>query len=267
MYSKFKVNQDSFLNIGFNDFDKTSGSSLSTKYKKIVGDTLKEKFRDNKYIDGSKLQEEWFPKVECDVFLSHSHKDLEKAKQFAGWLKNKFNLEVFIDYNIWGSIYDLLRNIDDTYCYDKIKKTYSYEKRNLTTSHVHMMLLNALADMMDRTECLIFFETPNSINLKEMTHSPKSLTESPWIYNELFLSKIIQIKQRRANQELLESRASIKMFSDLNEDFKPKYTVDLSHLIDLSSDDLKLWFELYKKPEIKAHSLDILYSLKNINVK
>ncbi|WP_299059558.1 hypothetical protein [uncultured Polaribacter sp.] len=269
MYSKFIINKDSFLGLAMNDIDKSSGNSLTTKYKNIVDSVLKEKFENNKYIDGSKIQSEWFPQVKCDIFLSHSHKDVKKAKQFAGWLKNKFGLEVFIDYNIWGNINDLLQNIDDTYCYDKLKGTYSYKKRNFTTSHVHMMLINALADMMDRTECLMFFETPNSIDLKKMTHSTESLTESPWIYNELFLSKILQNIQRRKKNELVKSQESVRLYADLNENFNPKYNVDISHLIDLSNDDLKNWLFHYKdnKHQNKPHSLDVLYNLKNINLK
>lgn len=267
MYSKFKVDQSTFLGLRLNELDKITGNTLTSGFKKTVNEILREKFQDNKYIDGSKIQEDWFPQVKCDVFLSHSHKDLEKAKQFAGWLKNKFDLEVFIDYNIWGSITDLLRSIDDVYCYNKESNTYSYEKRNFTTSHVHMMLINALTDMMDRTECLMFFETPNSIDLKKMTHSSSSLTESPWIYNELFLSKVLQSVQRRSAYKLKKSQDSVRMYAQMNESFNPRYNVDTSHLIDLSNEDLRKWLQHYRASQSDyevIHSLDVLYSLKNI---
>lgn len=269
MYSKFKISKDSFTGINLKIPDQIAGNNLSTKYKIIVAEVLNEKFESKKHIDGSKIQSEWFPQVECDIFLSHSHRDVKKAKQFAGWLKNKFGLEVFIDYNIWGNINDLLKDIDNEYCYDKLKKTYSYEKRNFTTSHVHMMLINALADMMDRTECLMFFETPNSIDLKKMTHSKEAVTESPWIYNELFLSKILQNVQRRKKEELIKSQESVRLYADLNENFNPKYNVDISHLIVLSNDDLKNWLLHFQdnKHQNKPHPLDVLYNLKNINLK
>lgn len=266
MYSRFKINDNSLANFGFSFSDKTKGNLITSNYKKVVDEVLKEKFKDYKYIDGSKIQEEWFPQVKCDVFLSHSHKDIDKAKKFAGWMKNKFNLDVFIDYNIWGNINDLLKKIDNAYCYDKTKKTYSYDKRNLTTSHVHMMLINALSDMIDRTECLVFFESPNSINLKKITHEASTTTESPWIYNELFLSKIIKIEQRRKSNNLIKAEESIRMYSHLNEDFKPTYTTDTSHLIDLSSKDLKNWQEIYTNINHKeSHPLDLLYKIKNIS--
>ena len=264
MYSKFKINNSSLANFGFSLSDKTKGSAITSKYKKVVNDILNEKFKDYKFINGSEIQEEWFPQVKCDIFLSHSHKDIDKAKTFAGWVKNKFNLDVFIDYNIWGNINDLLKKIDNAYCYDKTKKTYSYEKRNLTTSHAHMMLINALSDMINRTECLVFFESPNSINLKKLTH--EATTESPWIYNELFLSKIIKIEHKRKSTNLIKAEESIKIFSHLNEDFNPTYITDTSHLISLSNKDLKNWKEIYQNVNHKeSHPLDLLYKLKNIS--
>lgn len=36
------------------------------------------------YFDASKLQESWFPQVEADIFLSHSHKDEKLIISFAG---------------------------------------------------------------------------------------------------------------------------------------------------------------------------------------
>ena len=41
-------------------------------------------------IDGEKLQNFVFPTDNYDIFISHSHDDLEIAKQFAAWLKEKY---------------------------------------------------------------------------------------------------------------------------------------------------------------------------------
>ncbi|GFD93126.1 hypothetical protein KUL156_43060 [Alteromonas sp. KUL156] len=262
MYSRFKINSNTITNLKFDLSDTVKGKAITSNYKNGVSEVIKAKFKDYKYIDGTEIQEEWFPQVKSDIFLSHSHKDIEKAKKFAGWAKNKLNLDVFIDYNIWGNINDLLKQIDDTYCYNKTTKTYSYSKRNLTTSHVHMMLINALSDMIDRTECLIFFESNNSIDLKKLTQ--ESTTESPWIYNELFLSKILRQKKAARNYNLTKAEESVKMFSDLNENFNPKYTTDISHLINLSNEDLSNWINIYNKTNKELHSLDLIYKLKKI---
>lgn len=262
MFSKFLFNEDAVRNLVYSISDKVQGDRITSAYKKQVKEKLAIKFIGGNIIDGSATQEDWFPQVECDIFLSHTHKDIDLAKKFAGWIKNKFNLNVFIDYNIWGNINDLLKIIDTDYCYDKIKKTYSYDKRNITTSHVHMMLINALSEMMDKTECLMFFETPNSINLKKLTHSAK--TESPWIYNELFLSKIIRKEQRRKGMNLSKATDSVRMYSDLNESFIVTYDTDTSHLVDLFNEDLKNWQKILSNNTNGGHPLDILYTLKNI---
>ena len=55
---------------------------------------------------------------------------------------------------------------------------YDYNKRNYSTSHVHMMLSTALTMMMDEAECVIFLNTPNALSTKDIVHK----TESPWIF-------------------------------------------------------------------------------------
>lgn len=263
MFSKFKIEKSTIQSLKLTYSDEVKGKSITTNYKKNVTETLKEKFKDYKIINGTEIQEDWFPQIDCDIFLSHSHKDIDKAQKFAGWMKNNFGLNVFIDYNIWGNINNLLKQIDDYYCYNKSTKTYSYQKRNITTSHVHMMLINAISDMMNRTECLIFFESQNSINLKELTK--ESTTESPWIYNELFLSKILKKEQKRKDSNLRKAEESVKMFSDLNESFKPSYKTDTTHLVDLFKEDLENWLNIYQNIDNKkSHPLDILYKLKKI---
>ncbi|RXJ52632.1 hypothetical protein [Gelidibacter gilvus] len=241
--------------------DKTAGKQMTSSYKTKIKESLSLKFKKGEIIDGSATQNEWFPQIECDIFLSHSHKDLEKAKHFAGWVKNKFGLKVFIDSIIWGNVNDLLRDIDNEYCYDKINKTYSYEKRNVTTSHAHMMLINAISEMMDKTECLMFFETINSISIKKAIHE----TESPWIYSEIFLSKILRQNKDFSRRKTIHLSHSLTKAYNLNENFEINYESDTSHLKDLSSEDLKTWLELNIKEENRnSHPLDILYIIKKV---
>ena len=182
MYSRFKINKSVFDNFTFSPFDKPKGELLKRQYFDCIKEDLKVKLIGENIIDGTATQKEWFPNVKADIFLSHSHKDLDRANQFAGWMKNNFGLDVFIDSNIWGDSNKLLKEIDDEICYQESSKTYNYDKRNFTTSHVHMMLSNSLAEMIDKTECIMFLETPNSVSIQNTIKH----TESPWIYNELF---------------------------------------------------------------------------------
>lgn len=262
MYSRFIITRETVSQLKYSEFDNTKGKQITSNFRSQIKERMNVKFKDGKIIDGSATQEKWFPQINCDIFLSHSHRDIEKAKKLAGWFKNKFNLDVFIDYNVWGYINELLKLIDNDYCYDKIKKTYSYEKRNITTSHVHMMLINALSEMMDKSECLMFFETENSINLKKLTH--QATTSSPWIYNEISLSKILRKEQKRTSSNIEKAKSEIRMFATLNENLKIDYDTDVSHLVRLTSMDIEQWLNVSNKIEKKIHPLDLLYNLKNI---
>ena len=72
---------------------------------------------DDGFLDGSKMQANWFPQIKADVFISHSHKDRELALTLAGWLRETFGLTAFIDSCVWGYANDLLKMIDNKYCY------------------------------------------------------------------------------------------------------------------------------------------------------
>lgn len=217
-------------------------------------------------IDGSKLSDEWFPDVKADVLISHSHNDLNKVKRIAVWLEKKMNLTAFIDSSVWGSADELLKEIDDEYSvlrYDKKRNpTYNYNIRNYTTAHVHMMLSTALMEMIDSTECILFINTPESIKL---TDYQERKTKSPWIYNELKITNIVQKKMPRRlllenYKEILASERAIKNFSVPEID----YDIDkeISKLCHLSRDDLYYWDQLYNdiNKGDQLHSLDVLYS-------
>ncbi|MRX40158.1 hypothetical protein GJU43_12795 [Flavobacterium sp. LC2016-23] len=257
MYSRFKINKSVFDNFTFGPSDKAKGKQLKREYIEEIKNELKVKLIGENIIDGTATQNEWFPQIKADIFLSHSHKDLERANELAGWIKNNFNLDVFIDSNLWGESDKLLRELDDEICYQKNTKTYNYYKRNFTTSHVHMMLSNSLAEMIDKTECLMFLETSSSVSI----YNTIKQTESPWIYNELFLSSIIRI-----DENLIRSKT--KYFSatertKINEDVKFKYKLKIDHLIDLKGRDLIEWKNKYKELiRNEVHPLDVLYNTK-----
>ena len=69
---------------------------------------------------------------------------------------------------------DLLRQIDNEHCKKEDGKTYDYNLRNYTTSHVHMMLSTALTEMIDKTECIMFYNTPNSVSLADDLETQKN---------------------------------------------------------------------------------------------
>ena len=163
------------------------GEEMLKADRTTVQNKLKKFLLSDGSLDGSKMQENWFPQIEADVFISHSHRDEELALGLAGWLKEHFGLKAFIDSAVWGYANDLLKDIDNKYCLQTGRQVYNYQKRNQSTSHVHMMLSVALNQMIDNTECLFFLNTPNSVSIGA---SIGGTTPSPWIYSEIAMSRL-----------------------------------------------------------------------------
>lgn len=200
-------------------------------------------------INATEIKNEWFPTINADVFLSHSHKDEDLAKNISAFLYKEYGLITFIDSCVWGYCDELLKQIDNAYCYDSSTDTYNYPQRNRSTSHVHMMLSMALTEMLDKTECVIFLNTPNSITPAESLQQ----TSSPWIYNELTTTKLIRRQIPRRKQMVKKA-----LFESKSEDMDFRYDVSLEHLFDLT--DINLLTLKYLKDE-KKHPLDKLYEL------
>ena len=55
-----------------------------------------------------------------------------------------------------------------------------------------MMLSNSLNKMIDKSECIIFLESENSLDVKEII---KNGTSSPWIYSELIATELINVRK------------------------------------------------------------------------
>lgn len=203
-------------------------------------------------LDGAKILNSWFPQVEAHVFISHSHNDETFAITLAGWLWDCFKINSFIDSCIWGYANDLLKQIDNAHCV-RPDGYYDYDKRNYSTSHVHMMLSTSLSMMIDKTECLFFLNTPSSI--KPVDGIDK--TESPWIYNELAISQLIRKQTPKRIETILleESRYFAK-----GGKLEIKLPADLSHLTEISHKELLKWIAPGKKSN-PEDALDELYSI------
>jgi len=230
------------------------GETIFSECKAVCEADLRTFMTASNSLDGSSITKSWFPKIEADIFISHSHKDERAAKILAGWFFDSFKIRSFIDSCIWGYSATLLKIIDNAYCLNKDNQTYSYDRRNQTTSHVNMMLASAISMMIDKAECLIFLNTPNSIVPTESIIK----TESPWLYYEIGICQTIrkQIPDRVLNEGL-------KIFSRkeyFEKAIQIEYEIDLSHLNELNFEILNIWANsgTLKKGPI---ALDILYSL------
>lgn len=68
----------------------------------------------NKYLlqdgslDATAIEEDWFPEIKANVFLSHSHADEKAVISFANYLYQEYGITSFIDSIVWGYADDLL---------------------------------------------------------------------------------------------------------------------------------------------------------------
>lgn len=168
-------------------------------------------------INGEKLRDFVFPIDEFDVFISHSHNDLEIAKLFAAWLEEKCGLSVFLDSFVWGSADGLLQEIDNLYCKQQ-NGLYSYHRRNYSTAHIHTMLSMSIMEIIKRSRAGVFIDSPHSLNLNKLRDN-RAKTLSPWIYQEIMFMRLFADK-----------KSSTRMFSfeNLNENLQMEHSVDLS---------------------------------------
>lgn len=275
MYSKFEVSVGNYCYGQMMNSHLSSGQSIFSECQSNVKSVLDKYILPTGALDGDMMKEEWFKSQKYDIFISHSHKDIDKVKAFSGWLYDNFGLKCFIDSCAWGYCDDLLRIIDNKYCWNKSMETYNYERRNYSTAHVHMMLSTALTEVMDFSECVMFFNTPNSVSIVDdlncikngnNKHGKIKVSISPWIYHELAMSSYLKqtVPDRLREQYVIfaehsENRDQKKF------DIQYQISKYLEGMNKLSDEGLRMWCKQYeeKKP---LHPLDVLYEQYKKNV-
>ena len=218
---------------------KKMGQQYNLEFKESADNVLK-KYVCGELLDGSALTDEWFKIIKSDIFISHSHNDQDLALILAGWLKDKFNLKVFVDRAIWGSADGLLKTIDNQYC-RKEDGTYDYNKRNLTTSHVHAMLTSAILNAIDNAETVIFLNTDNSVpKIVNIIKDKGYYTLSPWIYEEIIAINVLRRRDWREHRR-------VPIFEFAEKLPQIAYKLPIEHLKEISINELCLWEENYNK--------------------
>jgi len=215
-------------------------------------------------VDAAAMMSEWFPSTTANVFISHSRGDKDLAFAIAGILSD-VGLRPFIDSCVWRHADTLLWAMDKRCCPIDGTESFSYEKRNVTTAHVHLMLSTALTKMMDRCECVFFLNTANSIKPKspgEMVSGDEASTHSPWIFHEIAMIKLLRRRERlkhwgrekksNFSEETEKSAASVPQFS---------YPVDLGGVPELDVSALEIWLKYLEKHD--EHPLDLLYQVQS----
>lgn len=263
MFRGFNLNCSS-LSDGFVSQYKAHGAAVISDNASRVRETLKAMAEDRTTLDGDQIRETWFPRVEADIFLSHSHRDLDAALALAGWLKEELGLTAFVDSSVWGYAPDLLKLIDNEYCRNVDGKTYDYDKRNYSTSHVHAMLSTALAMMIDKTECLLFLSTPQSVSSEDVVKT----TKSPWIYTELLIASISRERVPKRHLKKVP-KVGTALTEEVRKALEFKYTIPRPGGVkDIDLQILKKWQEEASDIGYRdVPKLDILYRLAGVDLK
>lgn len=227
------------------------GRAKFDQNKKIIHDTLDKYLLNDGIINGNAISHDWFPKIKADVFISHSHLDEDYAIAFAGWLSSNFELNAFVDSCVWGHSNQLLKSIDNKYCKNS-HNTYDYQKRNVSTSHVHMMLNVALMNMMDMCECIFFMDTPNALPIVDNIKNTES-TLSPWIYSEVEMTRYLREQRPKRICEPYYLNENYQL-----EGAGPKiqYKINKEQMIEINDNSLKTWLSERSRYE---YPLDTLY--------
>lgn len=243
----------------------TTGRSIAGELQLAFENRLDHLLSFDDIIDGNEVIKKWFPEIVCDIFLSHSRKDQVKALSLAGFLAKHFGLKTFIDSSVWGYSDVLLKVLDDNYCKNEDGKTYNYNSRNYSTSHVHLMLKSALDKMIDNCEAVFFLNTPNSVSA---TNSIEEKTKSPWIFSEIATTQIIRKKtpfRLKRETKLYDSKNVMAMTESAKNQLQIQYELELNHFTKLDMYDLRLWKNQFVPS--KENPLDLLYKIHPINSK
>lgn len=172
-------------------------------------------------IDADSLMNACMPQVsEYDIFISHSHRDLECAHRLADYILKRFGLKCFVDSDIWlNSEKDIQKPFDRLY---KNGSNFQYEDILKSTAHVHAMLSMSLLKMMDSCECCIFIDP-------EEDYIPMDSVSSAWIYEEVTMFNYI-------DKHLSRTTRVTESFSA-----KPRiiYRCDFSNMDELTLNNLK----------------------------
>lgn len=227
MEERYKINLDD-KNIR-NEIAGYTKEEVETDFPSIFQSIISELSNEEYTVfDAQKVIDSHFTEKNYDIFISHSHSDIDYVKKLAGYYE-KQGKSVFIDSEYWNFSDDLLKELDNKYSYQEELGTYSYEMRNITTTIVHNLLAVSLEKMIDRCKYFIFAYSDNTSGsnihqLLQTAHDTNKYVISPWIYKEVITANIIYNNKIERIKKTYEKRGRI-----LNE--SPIFIYEISELI------------------------------------
>lgn len=205
------------------------GKRLQEDFESELRNSIESFLDEDGIVDSTKVLEDWFPSVDADIFISHSHNDEQFALALAGYIKEKVGLSCFVDSTVWKSCDSFMEMMieDNSSIYSSLYGLETSEQMIKRLSpKVYMTLILALQQMIYKTKTVIFVNTHNSI-LSDTVAS--SFTTSPWISYELSLANILIAEQ------------NISEPANFSESRKIKYVANLERFKTIDENSLKEW--------------------------
>lgn len=192
---------------------KESGNieeKLARKIQKLYDDAK------SGYFDGTKMQEVLFPEIsQTNIFLSHSYSDIGKVLAVKREIEKSKGANVFIDSLYWDSVYKAQK-----YLTEKLKYDDGSVLKNL-----HIIITTAIAQMIQSSKYFLFLESKNSISgietrigsVLQKAHGKPKITQSPWIYYELQIAKMLERQKLPLEASTESHRNLMKCFFDVED--------------------------------------------------
>ncbi|MGL2568781.1 TIR domain protein [Helicobacter pylori] len=161
-----------------NDFSMLPVFELDHIAQKIRNILKKHGSRKDIILNHRELQEAFFspfkPQLKsAQVFLSHSHADINKALEVKDYLESKTKHKVFIDSLFWDYKDDVL---------NKLAEYAEYDDISVIEDAFTLILRESLECMIKKCPYFVFLQSNNSVSFNQ---NLLKITYSAWIYEEL----------------------------------------------------------------------------------
>lgn len=147
----------------------------------------------------------------AQVFLSHSHADINKALEVKNYLENQTKRKVFVDSLFWDYKDDVL---------NKLAKCDDNDISRIEDAFT-LILRESLEDMIKKCPYFVFLQSKNSVSLNQ---DLLKITYSAWIYEELKIAHSI------SESRPIPMMESMQVFHDISPFLKSFETITLKKL-------------------------------------
>ncbi|GAA7241607.1 toll/interleukin-1 receptor domain-containing protein [Helicobacter pylori] len=174
---------------------------------------------DNIVLKRNEIKEAFFspfkPQLKnAQVFLSHSHVDINKALEVKDYLENQTKRKVFMDSLFWD------------YKDDVLNKLARYDDISKIEDAFTLILRESLQDMIEKCPYFVFLQSKNSVSNQGLSRNQDLLkiTYSAWIYEELKIAHSI------SESRPIPMMESMQVFHDISPFLKSFETITLKKL-------------------------------------